>query len=70
MSENEKRNYELCYNSACLSISKGNYEEALTKLERAEKMCQQTYEEEEDQDTLESEIAIIRQGIQHKYRSC
>ena len=28
MSENENKTYELCYNSACISLSKGDFEEA------------------------------------------
>ena len=36
MSEQENKTYELCYNSACLSISRGNYDEAESKLKKAE----------------------------------
>ena len=64
MTENDKKTYELCYNSACISISKGNYIEAQEKLTRAEKMCIKALEDEqegpEDQDALEKEIAVIR----------
>lgn len=60
MSENEKLTYELCYNSACISISKGKYEEAEEKLNRAETMCKEYFEDEEDQEFVESEMAIIR----------
>ena len=38
MSEFEDKTYELCYNSACLSISKGNFDEAKQKLKKAEEI--------------------------------
>lgn len=60
MSENENRTYELCYNSACISLGKGNFEEAQEKLKKAEKLCKQTFEDEEDQEYVENEMAIIR----------
>lgn len=61
MTDNENRTYELCYNSACISISKDNYQEAHEKLKKAELMCKKTFEDEqEDAEALESEIAIIR----------
>lgn len=62
MSENEDKTFELCYNSACMSISKGNYAEAQSKLEKAELMCQETFKEEDpdDLDGLEREVAVIR----------
>ena len=64
MTENEKKTYELCYNSACISLSKGNYQEAQEKLKRAEIMCRKTFEEDsenpEDQEAMENEMAIIR----------
>lgn len=60
MSDNETITYELCYNSACILISKGKYQEAEEKLTKAEVMCKQTFEDEEDQDFVESEMAIIR----------
>lgn len=59
MSENENRTYELCYNSACISISKENYKEAYDKLIKAENMCKKTFEEE-DPESLDNEIAIVR----------
>lgn len=61
MSENENRTYELCYNSACISLSKGNEQEAFNKLKKAEEMCIKTFEDDqEDQETLDNEIAIIK----------
>ena len=64
MSENENRTYELCYNSACISLSKGNEQEAYEKLRKAEKMCIETFQEDqesmEDQEALDNEIAIIK----------
>lgn len=60
LAEYENRTYELCYNSACILIGKGNYQEARDKLRKAEKMCIKTFEDEDDAETFESEIAIIR----------
>ena len=64
MSERENQTYELCYNSACIALSKGNEQDAYVKLRKAEKMCVKTFEEEqenpEDQEALDSEIAIIK----------
>ena len=58
MTENENLTYELCYNSACISISKGDYEGAHEKLKKAEAMCKKAFED--DQEALDNEIAIIR----------
>lgn len=62
MSEFEDKTYELCYNSACLSISKGKYDEAKDKLKKAEEMCKEFYKSEEDfdEEELENELAIIK----------
>lgn len=62
MSEYENQTYELCYNSACLLISKQKYEEAEEKLKKAEEMCKETFmaEEEFDESELENELAIIK----------
>lgn len=59
LSEHENRTYELSYNSACVSIGKQNYKEAHEKLLKAEIMCKKTFEEE-DQEFLDNEIAIVR----------
>jgi hypothetical protein len=61
MNELENKTYELCYNSACISISKENFEEASKKLVKAEQLCKETFEDDpEDQEALENEIAIIK----------
>ena len=61
MSENEKKSFELCYNSACISIGRGNYKDALDKLKKAEVMCKKTFEDDiEDQEAFDREIAIIK----------
>ncbi len=64
MSENENKTFELCYNSACISIAKGNFAEAKEKLLKAEMMCKKTFEEDqenqEDQDSMEREVSVIR----------
>lgn len=59
LSEHEDRTYELCYNSACVSIGKQKYQEAQEKLLKAENMCKKTFEEEEPE-LLDNEIAIVR----------
>jgi signal recognition particle subunit SRP72 len=65
MNENEKRTYELCFNSACLSLSKGSYAEAETKLQKAETMCREMFEDTDgqeaaDESEVENELAVIR----------
>jgi signal recognition particle subunit SRP72 len=67
MSENENRTYELCYNSACIQLAKGQTQEAYDKLKKAEKMCVETLNEDaeqaEDQEAkefLDNEVAIIK----------
>ena len=61
MSKIENNSYELCYNSACISIAKENYEEAIEKLKKAETLCKEMFEDTpEDQEGLDNEIAIIR----------
>lgn len=62
MSENEDKTYELCYNSACILLSKGNYNEAEEKLKKAEEMCKKYFEDDEEftEEDLENEIGIIR----------
>ena len=61
MSESENETYELCYKSACISLSKGNFEEAKEKLRKAEQICKNSFEDNpEDQEVFESEIVIIR----------
>ena len=65
MSEYESRTYELAYNSACISISKNNYKEACEKLRKAESMCKEVFEDEEDDDdeAFETEVSIIRNQL-------
>lgn len=60
MTENEDKTFELCFNSACISLSKGQYTEAQEKLVKAEKMCNETFTDPDDQDDLEREITVIR----------
>lgn len=62
MSDNENKTFELQYNSACISISKGQWAEAQEKLEKAETMCNETFKEEDpdDLDGLEREVSVIR----------
>jgi signal recognition particle subunit SRP72 len=64
MSQTENKTYELCYNSACISLSKGNHQEAYNKLKKAEQICVKTFEDDqeslEDHEALDNEIAIIK----------
>lgn len=62
MTDYEGRTYELCYNTACILLSQGNFGKAEEKLKKAEEMCRSTFEGEEDltEAELENEIAIIR----------
>jgi signal recognition particle subunit SRP72 len=64
MTQIENKTYELCYNSACISLSKGNEQEAYNKLKRAEKICIKHFEDDqenfEDSEALDNEIAIIK----------
>ena len=58
--------YELCYNSACILISQGEYNSAEEKLKIAEELCKKTLEENDaTEEEIESELAVIR--IQHGY---
>lgn len=49
--------YELCYNSACISLGKNQYPEAEKKLRTSEKMCRESLDEDDD---VEEEAAIIK----------
>lgn len=49
--------YELLYNAACVSIGQGAYAEAERRLRQCEKLCRETFDEE---DELELELAPIR----------
>lgn len=73
MSEKENQTYELCYNSACIALSKGNEQAAIEKLKKAEKMCIEMFHEDQpqdsngqvvleqsDQEALDNELAIIK----------
>lgn len=60
MTEHEDKTFELCFNSACISLSKGQYNEAQEKLVKAEQMCNETFTDPDDQDDLEREITVIR----------
>lgn len=53
---------ELSYNRACLLIGQGNYPEALSQLARAEELCREMMEEDDD---VDAELGLIR--VQRAY---
>ncbi|XP_035227394.1 signal recognition particle subunit SRP72-like [Stegodyphus dumicola] len=58
--------YELCYNSACILISQGEYSLAIEKLKAAEELCKKTLEENDaTEEEIEAELGVIR--VQHGY---
>lgn len=58
--------YELCYNSACILINKGEYSAAIEKLKTAEELCKKTLEENDaTEEEIEAELGVIR--VQHGY---
>lgn len=54
--------YELCYNNACCLIGKEDYSAALEKLKKAESMCRQTFEDDQDagEEDMDTELGVIR----------
>ncbi|GFS58379.1 signal recognition particle subunit SRP72 [Nephila pilipes] len=58
--------YELCYNSACILISQGEYNLAIEKLKAAEELCKKQIEENDlTEEEVEGELGVIR--VQHAY---
>ncbi|GIX86512.1 signal recognition particle subunit SRP72 [Caerostris extrusa] len=58
--------YELCYNSACILISQGEYALAIEKLKIAEELCKKLIEENDlTEEEVESELGVIR--VQQAY---
>ena len=49
---------EAAFNAACYHTGLGDYQNALEELNRAETLCRQTYDDQEDE--LSSELAQIR----------
>ena len=61
MSELEENTFELCYNSACISLGRGDFATAEKKLVKAEDMCVKTIgEDPEELENLDDEAAIVR----------
>ena len=52
-----EKTYELCYNSACYSLSTGDVDAAEEKLEKASDLCKKEYEDDEAE--TKSELAPI-----------
>ncbi|KAK9889217.1 hypothetical protein WA026_004495 [Henosepilachna vigintioctopunctata] len=53
--------YELCFNKACMLISRELYAEAEKKLKQCEKMCREMLEEDEaSEEEIDIELALIR----------
>ena len=59
--------YELCYNSACILINRGEYKAAIEKLKMAEELCKKTLEEN---DATEEEIKAIYQAKTEEFNKC
>ncbi|KAJ8377868.1 hypothetical protein AAFF_G00251000 [Aldrovandia affinis] len=53
--------YELCYNSACTLIGRGELAEAMKKLREAEELCRMSLSEDSDmtEEDIDSELAVI-----------
>ena len=49
---------EAAFNAACYHTGRGDYQNALDELNRAETLCRQTYDDQEDE--LSSELAQVR----------
>ena len=49
---------EAAFNAACYHTGLGDYQNALEELGRAETLCRQTYDDQEDE--LSSELAQVR----------
>ncbi|XP_063221217.1 signal recognition particle subunit SRP72 [Bacillus rossius redtenbacheri] len=52
--------YELSYNAVCQLIGRGLYQEAEKKLKTTEKLCRETFEEDDADADVEEELSIIR----------
>ena len=55
---------EAAFNAACYHTGLGDYQKALEELGRAETLCRQTYDDQEDE--LSSELAQVR--LQDSFR--
>eukprot|EP00002_Diphylleia_rotans_P001499 TRINITY_DN1083_c0_g1_i10.p1 TRINITY_DN1083_c0_g1~~TRINITY_DN1083_c0_g1_i10.p1 ORF type:complete len:642 (-),score=184.85 TRINITY_DN1083_c0_g1_i10:1751-3676(-) len=53
------RSFEAAYNAACISIAAGDMVEAESRLAVAEKLCRESFSEEDEKEELEDELAII-----------
>ncbi|KAL3290204.1 hypothetical protein HHI36_023563 [Cryptolaemus montrouzieri] len=61
--------YELCFNKACLLISRELYAEAEKKLRQCEKMCREILEEDEaTEEEINIELALIRIQLAYVYQ--
>ncbi|KAK3095763.1 hypothetical protein FSP39_018742 [Pinctada imbricata] len=58
----KEHSYEICYNTACYLIGKGDFKAAEQKLRRAEVFCRKSFEDDPDvtEEEIEDELAIIR----------
>ncbi|ELU13722.1 hypothetical protein CAPTEDRAFT_98316 [Capitella teleta] len=54
--------YELRYNAACFKLGAKQYEAAIEKLDQAEKLCREQYEDDPDttEEDIDAELGIIR----------
>lgn len=55
--------YELCYNSACHSVSTGDIDAAQQKLEKASELCKKEFEDDEAETKAELAPINVMQGL-------
>ncbi|KAJ7392451.1 Signal recognition particle core component [Desmophyllum pertusum] len=62
--------YELCYNSACLSLGQNDIETAQEKLKKAEELCQTSLQDDPDiaEEEIESEMGVVRTQLAFTYQ--
>ncbi|XP_077992578.1 signal recognition particle subunit SRP72-like [Glandiceps talaboti] len=58
----EEDTYELCYNKACLLLGHGKIKEAKAKLEKAQELCRESFEDDPDmtEEDIEAELGVIK----------
>ncbi|XP_067036524.1 signal recognition particle subunit SRP72-like [Acropora muricata] len=62
--------YELCYNSACLSLGENDIEAAEEKLKKAEELCEKSLRDDPDigEEEFEAEMGIVRVQLAYVYQ--
>ncbi|CAH3021478.1 unnamed protein product [Porites evermanni] len=62
--------YELCYNSACLSLGQNDVEAAEVKLKKAEELCETSLQDDPDiaEEEIEAEMGVVRTQLAYAYQ--